>query len=98
MNEAERFQYTFGAQVIGPEWTQFSLWAPSASRVDLEVEGLTPIAMTHAGEGRFVGEAPCDHGARYRYRVFIADAVEGIAIADPASRAQAGGVEGSSVV
>ncbi|QTP55999.1 malto-oligosyltrehalose trehalohydrolase [Billgrantia sulfidoxydans] len=98
MNEAERFHYSFGAQVIGPEWTQFSLWAPSASRVDLEVEGLAPIAMTHAGEGRFVGEAPCDHGARYRYRVHVDGAAQGIAIADPASRAQAGGVEGPSMV
>ncbi|QOR39801.1 malto-oligosyltrehalose trehalohydrolase [Billgrantia diversa] len=98
MNEAERFQYTLGAQVMGPEWTQFALWAPSASRVELEVEGLDAIAMTHAGEGRFVGEAPCDHGARYRYRVYLDDAVQGLAIPDPASRAQAGGIEGMSVV
>ncbi|MGR2739493.1 malto-oligosyltrehalose trehalohydrolase [Billgrantia sp. Q4P2] len=98
MNEAQRFEYGFGAQVMGPDWTRFSLWAPSASRVDLEVEGLDVIAMTHAGEGRFVGEATCDHAARYRYRVFTDGAAEGIAVSDPASRAQAGGIEGPSLV
>ncbi|MGQ4879728.1 malto-oligosyltrehalose trehalohydrolase [Billgrantia sp. LNSP4103-1] len=98
MNEAQRFDYTFGAQVIGPDWTRFAIWAPSASRVDLEVEGLAPVTMTHGGEGRFVGEASCDHGARYRYRVFIDDATTGLAIPDPASRAQAGGIEGWSLV
>ncbi|WP_111413973.1 malto-oligosyltrehalose trehalohydrolase [Billgrantia lactosivorans] len=98
MNEAERFQYTFGAQVIGPQWTQFALWAPSAARVELEVEGLAAVAMTQAGEGRFVGEAPCDHGARYRFRVFLDETPEGVAVPDPAARAQAGGIEGPSLV
>ncbi|PMR73223.1 malto-oligosyltrehalose trehalohydrolase [Billgrantia endophytica] len=98
MNEARRFQYSFGAQVIGPEWTRFSLWAPSAGRVDLEVEGLAPGIMTHVGEGHFIGEAACDHGARYRYRVFLDDAPGGVAIPDPASRAQAEGIEGPSLV
>lgn len=98
MNKARRFSYRFGAEVVGPEGTRFSLWAPSASRVDIEVEGLAPIAMTHAGEGRFTGEAACHDGARYRYRVFVEDAPEGIAIPDPASRAQAGGLDGPSLV
>lgn len=98
MNEAQRFQYGFGAQVLGPQWTSFSLWAPSANRVDLEVEGLKPLAMAHAGEGRFIGEARCDHGARYRYRVYLDDAPEGISVPDPAARAQAGGIDGPSLV
>ena len=98
MNEAQPFQYSFGAQIVGPQWTRFTLWAPSASRVDLEVEGLAPSAMTHAGEGLFVGEAACEHGARYRYRVFLDDAPEGLVIPDPASRAQAGGIAGPSRV
>ena len=98
MNAVTRFEYSFGAQVLGPQWTRFALWAPSARRVELEVEGQAPLAMIQAGEGRFVGEAECDHGTRYRYRIHLDDDAEGILVADPASRAQAGGIDGPSLV
>ncbi|WP_445158271.1 malto-oligosyltrehalose trehalohydrolase [Halomonas sp. E14] len=87
-----------GAHVITPDRTRFALWAPSAERVTLEVEGLPPQTMADQGEGRFVAEAPCGHGACYRYRVFTAGEPDGLAVPDPAARSQAGGIEGPSRV
>ncbi|WP_444677014.1 hypothetical protein [Halomonas sp. E19] len=54
--------------------------------------------MADQGEGRFVAEAPCGHGACYRYRVFTAGEPDGLAVPDPAARSQAGGIEGPSRV
>ncbi len=98
MSREENLPPTFGAQVMGPEGTRFSLWAPSAHRVDVEIEGLEPVTMTHMGDGHFVGEAACGDGARYRFRTFLDDAPEGIAVPDPAARAQDGGIDGPSIV
>ena len=94
----QSFPYSFGAQVADPQRTRFMLWAPSAHRVDLEIEGQAANPMTHTGEGRFVAEAACGHDARYRFRVFLDEAPEGLAVPDPASRAQAGGIDGPSRV
>ncbi len=80
----------------GPEavegGTRFRLWAPDAAAVTLEIDGRAPLAMASGAEGWFAVEAPVGAGARYRFR--IGD----MAVPDPASRAQQGGVNGWSVV
>lgn len=83
----------FGATLIAPDRTRFRLWAPSRQQVAVEIEGRAPVAMTRSGEGWFEAEAPCGAGARYRY--FLAD---GLAVPDPAARAQADDVHGPSLV
>ena len=49
--------------------------------------------MTRDAEGWFEAEAACGAGARYRYRL-----ADGLAVPDPASRAQADDVHGPSLV
>ncbi len=73
--------------------TRFRLWAPDSDAVLLEVEGRTPQPMALHGQGWFMAEAPVGEGARYRFRV-----APGLVVPDPASRAQAGGVHGASVL
>ncbi|MGK2910859.1 MAG: malto-oligosyltrehalose trehalohydrolase [Sphingobium sp.] len=83
---------TWGAQVIAPGRTRFSLWAPARDNVQLELENGT-VAMARADDGWFVAEADAPPGTRYRFRM---DAE--LAVPDPASRLQAGGVHGWSMV
>lgn len=73
--------------------TTFRLWAPDREAVTLEVDGGDAVAMTRHADGWFVGEAPVGAGARYRFRMS-----DDLAVPDPASRAQDGGVHGWSVV
>jgi malto-oligosyltrehalose trehalohydrolase len=88
----------FGAELLDDgQRTRFRLWAPALSRVQLEVEGLPPIAMRAGGggpdAGLFEAEAACGAGARYRYRINPE-----LAVPDPASRAQLEDVHGYSLV
>jgi maltooligosyltrehalose trehalohydrolase len=83
----------FGATLISPDRTRFRLWAPSQPTVAVEIEGQAPVAMTRSAEGWFESEAPCGAGARYRYRL-----ANGLAVPDPAARAQADDVHGPSLV
>jgi maltooligosyltrehalose trehalohydrolase len=83
----------FGATLIAPDLTRFRLWAPSQQQVAVEIEGEAAVAMTRSPEGWFETEAPCGAGARYRYRL-----ADGLAVPDPASRAQADDVHGPSMV
>ncbi|WP_421996847.1 malto-oligosyltrehalose trehalohydrolase [Reyranella sp.] len=73
----------FGATVLAPDRTRFRLWAPAQSRVVLDIEGREPIAMAGDGAGWFEAEAACGAGARYRFRL-----EDGLAVPDPAARAQ----------
>ncbi len=77
---------------IGEGTTRFRLWAPDADAVTLELDGAAPAAMTGDGDGWYAATAPVGAGARYRFR--IGD----MAVPDPASRGQDGGVNGWSVV
>ncbi|HUF24451.1 MAG TPA: malto-oligosyltrehalose trehalohydrolase [Vicinamibacterales bacterium] len=73
----------------------FRLWAPSAARVELLVEGFDqPVAMTPAGGGIFASDLTGpSHGRHYRYRV------DGRGpFPDPASRWQPDGVHGESAL
>lgn len=97
MSDPTRFQPAFGAQVIGEERTRFTLWAPDAHRVDVEVEDLPSATMVKAEDGYLTAEIACGHGARYRYRIFDEDDQSSL-IPDPAARAQAGDIGGTSVV
>ncbi len=82
----------FGANFIAPERTRFVLWAPDCDWVTLEIEGMKEIPMRAEG-GRFIAEAKCGAGTRYRFRIR-----SDLAVPDPAARAQAGDVHDASVV
>ena len=74
------------------EGTRFRLWAPDAPAVTLQIDGRDGVPMTAVADGWFEAQAPVGAGSRYRFR--IGD----LAVPDPASRAQDGGVNGWSVV
>ena len=83
----------FGAW-LDDEGTHFRLWAPSASRVDLLIDGRQPSPMSRDGLGVFTAALPpLRHGARYRYRPDAADPIP-----DPASHWQPDGVHGASAL
>ena len=84
---------SFGATVLDASHTRFRLWAPALGEVSLEIDGRPAIAMMARGDGWFEIEAACGPGARYRYRL-----PGGLAVPDPASRAQADDVHGPSLV
>jgi malto-oligosyltrehalose trehalohydrolase len=71
---------------------RFRLWAPSAENVRLEVDGFGLLPMTVLAEGWKEAFAPCRAGARYRFHIGDTQ------FPDPASRRQAGGVHGWSIV
>jgi len=73
----------------------FRLWAPSAARVELVIEGVDqPVPMTPRGHGSFEASlSGPSHGRRYRYRV------DGRGpFPDPASRWQPDGIHGESAI
>lgn len=82
----------WGPEPLGGGRTRFRLWAPDAEGVELELRDAAPAAMQRGEGGWFTLEAEAPAGTRYRFR--IGD----LAIPDPASRAQDGGVHGWSVV
>ncbi|WP_294280825.1 malto-oligosyltrehalose trehalohydrolase [uncultured Sphingomonas sp.] len=73
--------------------TRFRLWAPDRKAVTLEIDGAPSVAMQRDGAGWFTATAPASAGTRYRYRLDTE-----LAVPDPASRLQSGGVHGWSVV
>jgi maltooligosyltrehalose trehalohydrolase len=83
----------FGANVIAQNKTRFRIWAPAQQNVSVDIEGFSPQPMTPTAEGWFETVAPCGAGARYRYLL-----KDGLAVPDPASRAQYGDIHGYSVV
>jgi malto-oligosyltrehalose trehalohydrolase len=83
----------FGATLIDDSRTQFRLWAPAQEQVSVEINGRTPLPMERLADGWFEAKASCGEGTQYRYRL-----QDGLAVADPASRAQADDVHGPSVV
>jgi maltooligosyltrehalose trehalohydrolase len=98
MNDRYAYHLTSGAELVAPDKTRFSLWAPSARTVTVEIEGATAVPMSADGDaGWFRAEAPCGAGTRYRYRVQPQTGDE-VAVPDPASRAQDGDVHDASIV
>ena len=83
----------FGATLLAPDRTRFRLWAPGHQKVAVEIEGAGQVAMMRDPEGWFQADTACGAGTRYRYRL-----QNGLAVPDPASRAQAEDVHGPSLV
>jgi maltooligosyltrehalose trehalohydrolase len=83
----------FGANVVESDRTRFRFWAPAQSEVLLKIDGRAPLPMTRSVAGWFEVEAGCGAGTRYQYIL-----QDGVAVPDPASRAQADDVHGASVV
>ena len=90
MREAEPTR--FGPE-RGPDGLRFHLWAPSAERVDLVLEGAGEHAMD-AGPDGWHRTTPTDVPAEPRYRFRI----DGTLVPDPASRYQPEDVSGPSAV
>ncbi|MGA2125862.1 MAG: malto-oligosyltrehalose trehalohydrolase [Xanthobacteraceae bacterium] len=86
-------QLPFGATLVEPGRTHFRLFAPAQPEVTVEIEGGTPAVMTRDHDGWFEADVRCGAGTRYRFRL-----ADGLAVPDPASRAQTGDVHGHSVV
>ncbi len=84
---------SFGARLIAPDRTRFRLWAPSQQQVAVDIEGQAAVPMARSAEGWFEAEARCGAEARYRYRLD-----DGLAVPDPAARAQAVDVHDPSLV
>lgn len=89
----------FGATCLGPDRTRFRLWAPTADRVGVELDGAKPIPMLSdaASPGWFEAELACGPGTAYRYRLQTQADGE-MSVPDPASRAQQGDVHDASLV
>ena len=83
----------WGPSRIADDRWRFALWAPAQQRVTLEIDGAEPVPMVAGEGGWFHAEAPAQAGTRYRFRL-----EDGLAVPDPASRAQDGGVHGWSRV
>ena len=76
-----------GAQLLDAHHTRFTLWAPDAHSVSVELKDGRPLQMLPRPEGWFLLDAPCPKGTRYRY------CINGeFEVPDPASRAQDGGL------
>ncbi|WP_325437405.1 malto-oligosyltrehalose trehalohydrolase [Pseudomonas nitroreducens] len=82
-----------GAQVLPGGKVRFALWAPDAQRVEVELGGGRLYPLEAAQDGWFSAELAAVAGQTYRYRID-----HELSVADPASRDQAGGVEGESRV
>jgi malto-oligosyltrehalose trehalohydrolase len=83
----------FGATLVDADHTRFRLWAPAQQQVSIEIDGRPSVPMRRLADGWFVGEAACGANTAYRYRL-----QDGLAVPDPASRAQADDVHGPSLV
>ena len=78
---AERYTYEgddLGAVILG-DHTQFKVWAPTASAVELLLyeagdggEAYETLEMSRGDKGVWSAEAPCGHGTYYTYRVTTA--------------------------
>jgi maltooligosyltrehalose trehalohydrolase len=82
---------------FGADWrcgvALFRLWAPAAASVVLRIAEGPELEMQALPGGWWQADHACAPGTRYRFVL-----PDGLAIPDPASRAQHGGVHGWSVV
>ena len=86
------FKFQFGPRLDSPKQTTFRLWAPSAHKVLMQVDGQREVGMDTRKEGWYEAEVACGPGANYRF------CIGGTVVPDPASRMQADDVHGASVV
>jgi maltooligosyltrehalose trehalohydrolase len=90
---ATEWRLSFGANLVGPEQTQFRIWAPGQRRLSLGIEESEPLPMAACSGGWFEAVVNCGPGTKYRYLL-----QDGTGVPDPASRAQSGDVHGPSIV
>ncbi|MGE7367780.1 malto-oligosyltrehalose trehalohydrolase [Neorhizobium sp. NPDC001467] len=91
--ELRTFPKTWGAEYVAAGEVRFRLWAPGQQEVKLRLDG-EDTPMTGAGDGWFeILATGVEPGTPYQY---VLD--DGLAIADPASRAQKADVHGPSLV
>jgi len=83
----------WGPHITADGSTRFRLWAPDRDAVDLELADGTVLPMDRDKGGWFEVAADAPPGARYRFRIS-----DDLAVPDPASRLQSGGVHAWSVV
>ncbi|WLH93350.1 malto-oligosyltrehalose trehalohydrolase [Pseudomonas hefeiensis] len=85
--------WTHGAVMLDAEHTRFTLWAPDAFFVSVELDTGDSIPLLPQADGWFMIQTRCPAGTRYRYNI------DGeLEVPDPASRAQAGDIDRHSVV
>jgi maltooligosyltrehalose trehalohydrolase len=83
-----------GAEVLPGGGVHFRVWAPGRRRVEVMLDGSTPLSLVAEEGGYWAGQLPhARAGQRYRYRL---DA-EGV-FPDPASRFQPEGPHGPSEI
>jgi maltooligosyltrehalose trehalohydrolase len=97
MNGHIPYQYSFGALLVAPAKTHFSLWAPTARTVAVEIENGPSVPMRADDGGWFRADVDCGAGTHYRFRIMTQEQGE-VTVPDPASRAQAGDVHDASIV
>ena len=91
--EFRTFQKQWGAEFISHDVVRFRVWAEGQKEITLRLTE-NDIPMMAAGNGWFQVDVPgVTHGAEY---LFVLE--DGLAVPDPASRAQKGDVNGPSVV
>ncbi|WP_150301823.1 malto-oligosyltrehalose trehalohydrolase [Pseudomonas profundi] len=84
---------THGALVLANGDTRFSLWAPDAREVSVELVSGAIHNLGSTPDGWFRGQVPCPAGTGYRF-IINGD----LRVPDPASRAQLGDVHAFSSV
>ena len=94
MTAGFHFPKCWGAEPVG-DGTRFRLWAPLQERISVRLEDTgTELPMRRSDEGWFELETEAARpGASYSYVLS-----DGMAVNDPAARAQAGGVNGPSLI
>ncbi|QFI70001.1 Malto-oligosyltrehalose trehalohydrolase [Sinorhizobium alkalisoli] len=83
---------TWGARLLEPGKAEFRIWAPDQGNMAVVVGDRT-IEMAEEEGGWFSAVAAADTGSLYQFALS-----DGTRVSDPASRAQADGVEGPSVL
>ena len=94
---ADRFAFSksWGGELLDAGGARFRLWAPSQQRLAVRLQGQeSDIPMHRAGDGWFEAEAPAA-SAGDAYWFVLGD---GMAVSDPAARAQTGDVHSASLL
>ncbi len=87
------YRHTHGARLVAHDVTLFSLWAPDARQVDVELEDGSTHGLKAANEGWYHAQVRCGAGTGYR---FFVD--QKWRVPDPASRSQREDLHGLSQV
>lgn len=92
------FESSFGAQCLPDGRTRFRLWGPSASSVELKMDGCAAMHMEKLEDGWYELYAEAAPNSLYHYRIQVDGSEEIFNVPDPASRFQFHDVHDNSVV